>query len=210
MHIMAFYGIIVSTPRERSDDMTNKLPGKSAPTPEQWAWFEAHLTHEIRKRLFNEAYRILLNKSDAEDVLQDAIQIGASNLSRLRDEDKFFSWMFKIVHREAIHHLVREKKMTNMKATFLLFKGYYESGATPDKLVISKEERERLRREIDQLKSPEKEILLLKLTTRKSLKEIAAELGLNYHTTRSKFNRTCSLIKKKLEAEGGDGSHEKK
>lgn len=190
--------------------MTNKLPKKSAPTPEQWAWFESHLTHEVRKRLYNEAYRILQNKSDAEDILQDAIQIGAFNLAHLRQEQKFYSWMFKIVQREAYHHLVRESKTKRMKVAFLFVKDCYDASSTPDKLVITKEERARLRREIDRLKSPEKEILMFYLTTRKSLKEIAAELNLNYHTTRSKFTRTCNLIKKRLESEGGDGSHEKK
>ena len=207
---MSNYGIILSTPRERSESMTNKRMENSVPTPEQWAWFESHLTYETKKRLFNEAYRILQNRHDAEDVLQDAIQIGASNLARLREEEKFLSWMFKIVHREAIHHLARENKMRNMKVAFLLIKGFYEADTVPDKLVITREESERLRREIERLKSPEKEILLLKLKTNQSLKEIAAVLDLNYHTTRSKFTRTCNLIKKRLEAEGGDGSHEKK
>ena len=190
--------------------MAQKQPERTAPTAEQWAWFESHLTHEVRKRLFNEAYRILQNKSDAEDVLQDAIQIGASHLPHLREEAKFFSWMYKIVRREALHHLAREKKMKNLKVAFLVIKGYYDANAIPDKLIITKDEHERLHQEIERLRSPEKEILLLKLKTNKSLKEIAAELDLNYHTTRSKFTRTCNLIKKRLNAEGGDGSHEEK
>lgn len=190
--------------------MTNKRPNKNTPTEEQWAWFESRLTPELRKRLFNEAYRILQNKADAEDIRQDAIQIGISNLPYLRNPERFASWMITITRREAYHHLQRERKLMNIKYAFLMIKDYYTASSTPDKLVITREEQERLRREIDWLKSPEKEILLLKLTTNKSLKEIAAELGLNYHTTRSKFTRTCNLIKQRLNDEGGDGSHEEK
>lgn len=185
-------------------------PKKSAPTQEQWEWFEAHLTPEIRSRLYKEAYRILQNTADAEDILQDAIQIGVFNLSHLRSEDKFYPWMFTIVRREANRCLRREKKLNNITYAFLYIKEYCEIGITPDKIVITKEESERLRREIQRLKSPEKEILLLKLRTSKSLKEIAKELGLNYHTTRSKFTRTCNLIKQRLNDEGGDDRHEKK
>ena len=210
MQVVSNYGIILSTPRERSESMANKRRNTSVPTPEQWAWFESHLTPELRKRLFNEAYRIVQNKSDAEDIRQDAIHIGIANLSRLRDKEKFASWMVRITHREAYHLLTRENKIQRMRYAFLMIKDYYEASLTPDKLVITKDESERLRREINALKSPDKEILLLKLTTNKSLKEIAEELGLNYHTTRSKFTRSCNLIRERLDNEGGDGSHETK
>ena len=190
--------------------MPNKLQKKRIPTQEQWAWFESQLTPEIWKRLFNEAYRIVQNKPDAEDILQEAIQIGACKLDDLRNKEKFFSWMFKIVHREAYRHSKREKKLQKVLLPLRLLRDCYTVTTTPENLTITKEERERLRREIERLKSPEKEILLLKLKTNKSLKEIADELGLNYHTTRSKFTRVCSRIKQRLDAEGGDGSHEAK
>ena len=188
--------------------MTQKPP-KSLPTKEQWEWFESHLTSEVRTRLYREAYRILENKQDAEDVMQDAYRIGISNLSNLRDTERFFSWMFKIVRREAYHHLYRENKLKTAKMRLMLFKEHYIASTTPEKLLITKDEYERLRREIEQMKSPEKEILLLKLTTDKSLKQIADELGLNYHTTRSKFNRARILIKHRMNEDGGDDSHEK-
>ena len=190
--------------------MSGKIPCKDLSTQEQWAWFEEHLTHEVRKRLFNEAYRVLQNKADAEDALQEGLRIALVNLPSLRSEDRFYSWLFKIVRHEALHLLKREAKSRKTTRHFMNVKAHLEAVAGPDKLLISKEEHERLRQEIDRLKSPEKEILLLKLRTNKSFKEIAAELGLNYHTTRSKFTRACNLIKKRMDKEGGDGSHEKK
>lgn len=189
--------------------MSKKLPGKNAPTAEQWKWFETHMTPEVRKRLYNEAFRILQKKEDAEDILSHSMELGISNLSRLRSEDKFFSWMFTIVRREATHYLKNENKMQSVKYAFHLIKDYYEASAIPEKLVIAKDERERLRRQIDRLDSPEKEIMLLKLRTDQSLKEIADELHLNYHTTRSMFTRTCKRIARNLKKEEGDGSNEK-
>ena len=190
--------------------MSDKMPCKNLSKQEQWAWFEEHLTHEVRKRLFNEAYRILQNKADAEDALQDGLRIALINLSQLQSEDRFYSWLFKIVRHEALHLLKREAKSRKTAHRFMDIKAHLEAVAGPDKLLISKEEHDRLHQEIDRLKSPEKEILLLKLTTDKSLKVIAKELDINYHTTRSKFTRACNLIKKRMDKEGGDGSHEKK
>lgn len=208
VHVLSNYDIILPTPSERSESMTNKPPKKSAPTPEECAWFESHLTHEVWRRLYHEAYRVLQNKSDAEDATEEAIHIGIANISHLRQEEKFFSWMFKIVRREAYRHYAREHKVQTLRYRLTLMRDLYEANTTPDNLIITKEEHDQLRQEIERLKSPDREIMLLKLTTRKTLKEIAADLDLNYHTTRSKFTRSCHLIKQRLKAEGVDDSHE--
>ena len=208
---MSNYGILLSTPRERSESMLNKPQQKRVPTQEQWDWFESQLTPEIWKRLFNEAYRVVQNKPDAEDVLQDAIQIGVCKLDDLRNKEKFFSWMFNIVRREAYRHSKREKKLQKILLPLRLLKDCCTVTMTPENLMITKEERARLRREIGRIPSPDREILLMKLTTDLSLKEIADELDLNYHTTRSKYTRTRQLIRKRIKmSEGGDGSHEAK
>lgn len=191
--------------------MPSEPQKKRVPTQEQWAWFEAQLTPEVRKRLFNEAYRVVQNRPDAEDVLQEAIQIGACKLDDLRNKEKFFSWMFKIVRREAYRNSKREKKLQKILLPLQLLRDRCAVTATPESLTITKEERERLRREIKQLPSPDREILLMKLTTMMSLKEIADELDINYHTTRSKYTRSRQLIGKRIKmSEGGDGSHEAK
>ena len=160
--------------------------------------------------MYNEAYRFMHNKSDAEDIAGEAVRIGLAKISELRNKEKFVSWLLKIVRTEAIHHLERQHKTYTIKHALWLIKDLYETSTTPEKLLISKEESERLRAEIKRLRSPEKEIMMLKLTTRKSLKEIAAELNLNYHTTRSKFTRACKLLKRRLEKEEGDDADEKK
>lgn len=208
---MSKYGIILSTLRKGRENMPAKRPEKPVPTPEECAWFEANLTHELWRRLYNEAYCYVHNKADAEDLTEEAVRIGLANISLLREEKKFAFWMLKIVRREALHHLARESsKMNAVRYAFMYMKDLYDSCSTPDKLLISREESERLRAEIKRLRSPEKEIMMLKLTTRKSLKEIAAELNLNYHTTRSKFTRACKLLKRRLEKEEGDDADERK
>lgn len=48
------------------------------------------------------ARSIVKNDADAADVIQDAILKAYTNLSQLRDRDKFRSWMLSIVHNTAI------------------------------------------------------------------------------------------------------------
>lgn len=65
-----------------------------------WNWLLDQITPQMRKALANEAYRILHNKDDVDDVLQEAIVIGITKYEQLRDETKLLQWMFKIVRRE--------------------------------------------------------------------------------------------------------------
>ena len=198
--------IILSTLLERSENMTNLPPKKGSPTGEFWAWFEAHITPQIEKALFREAFFIVWNYHDAQDAYSNALEHAVRHLWQLRSEDRFYQWMCTIVRREASH--LRPKKQ------FLLFSDTQhdmrnlESDANLENDVLGKELAQQLRKELDALKSPEKEILILKGQSNRSLKEIAEELHLNYHTTRSKYQRTIKYLRKKLEA--GDDGHEKK
>ena len=49
-----------------------------------------------------------------------------------------------------------------------------------------------------------KNIVLLKNTTDMNLKEIAHQLGLNYNTVRSKYQRALEYLRKQLEADSNE------
>ena len=190
--------------------MTDKRPKKIALTQEQWDRFQEYFTPEVKKRLYHEAYRIVRNKPDAEDALWLSVELGARYLKDLSDEKKFYAWMWTIVRREAYRILRREKKLSTIRYAYLFVKDHYYSGSTPDALLISKDEIAALRRAIDQLDPSDKQLVLMKLQTEKTLKEIAMELNLNYHTTRSKYTRARKQLYRILTSEEGDGSHEEK
>lgn len=191
---------------ERSESMSDKPIRPDEFNDKRWEWFEAHLTPEIKNRLYFEALRILRNPQDAEDALGLAYLHAITKLHQLKSEDRFYPWMFTIVRREARH---MDAKTARSMSAFLRYKlDCIKPMATPEQQVIDSERKEQLYNAIEQLKSPEKEIVKLRNWENLSLLEIAQKLGLNYHTTRSKYTRAMNSIANQLKGQGGDDSHE--
>lgn len=161
-------------------------------------WFLDQITPRMYQALTNEAYRILHNKDDVDDVLQEAMIIGITKCGQLRDEAKLFQWMFKIVRREAY---ARQSKASVVNL-FARIKDIFETPPIqPDTYLISKEEKVFLYKAMDKLDEESRHIVLLKTSTGMSLKEIANQLCLNYNTVRSKYQRALDSIKLRMEAE---------
>lgn len=170
---------------------------------ERWEWMMSHLTNEQIRALYHEAYRIVKNREDAEDVIQEALVIGATKCGQLRNKEKLFSWMFSIVRHEAFayhrHFYLRD---LYSKAKLKLIAPVSAKSAEQESLRAH--ELEILRNAIDCLKSPAKEIIRMKLYEDKSLFDIAKLLNMNYNTVRSRYQRTLIELKRIME----DPNHE--
>lgn len=175
---------------------------------DRWEWFEGHLTPQLKNRLYFEALMILHNQQDAEDAVAFARLHAILKLHQLKKEESFFSWMITIVRREA-HHI----KAKGARNSITLYQYYAmersKPVSSPEQQIISRERKDQLLDAVEQLKSPEKEIVKMRNWQGMSLLEIAKELGLNYHTTRSKYTRAIHMLMDILNKEGGDDNHEK-
>lgn len=169
------------------------IPRKEDSTPEQrWAWFLAHYTSRMERVLFTEAMRILGSQQDAEDVMQEAMIRGATRCWQLRDEEKLFQWMYTIVRNLAFdrHNNKRQALMCSIQlATGLI----YKTIPLVDR-IINMQDTAILQDAIQRLPHPEKDIIEIKFTTNMKLIDIARKLGLNYHTTRTKYRRTLEKL----------------
>lgn len=61
----------------------------------------SRLVSEIGPRMYNLAFRLTGNHSDAEDVLQEAFVKAFEQIGRLRSADMFEAWFYRIVVNEA-------------------------------------------------------------------------------------------------------------
>lgn len=172
------------------------IPKKEASTDcEKWEWLMEHYTPRMQKALFSEAMRLTESHEDAKDILQETLVRSATKCWQLRDEEKLFQWMITIV-RNLCFDLKKQRFRAKLCA-LQLATGLLQSTVSLEDRAVTKEFTEKLYMLLEQLPSPEKEIIQMKAETDRSLKEIAQVLGLNYHTTRSKYNRT---VKKLLRA----------
>lgn len=170
-------------------------------TARDWNWFLAQITPKMRHALANEAYRILRNKDDVEDVMQESLIIGCTKCHQLRDETKLFQWMFKIVRRAAYDHQSHfsiSRLAERVKDIFLPLPAH------PEELLIDAQEYAILHQAVNSLDEHSRKIVLLKTTTNMNLKEIALQLNLNYNTVRSKYQRALDTLKRCMEEEYGE------
>jgi len=73
---------------------------------ERAAQFELYERHS--RKMLNVAYRLLRNREDAKDVLQDAFVKAFSNLQSYRHQSGFEAWIKRIVINTAINQLKKK------------------------------------------------------------------------------------------------------
>ena len=67
------------------------------------------LYNQYSKAMYNLAYRILNNREDAEDILQEAFVECFRNLGSFRFESTFGAWLKKILVNKCINQLKKKK-----------------------------------------------------------------------------------------------------
>lgn len=70
---------------------------------------QRQLYHQYAKAMLNTAYRIVKNRQEAEDILQEAFLAAFRSLHGFRAEAQFGSWLKRIVINQAINSLRRKQ-----------------------------------------------------------------------------------------------------
>ena len=168
---------------------------------ERWKWLMSRLGPKELGVLYQEAYAILNNPDDADDVLHNALLKGFSRCHQLRDERKAFSWMVRIVRNEAYSYY-RQNSLypLRVRARLALWRPPFESSA--EYLFFREQENTALREAIWALPSPERDIVTLHLLDKIPLAAVAGKLRMNYPTVRSRYRRTLKKINRMLEEYG--------
>lgn len=156
------------------------------------------IVHRYQGRLFSYLYRLVGNKEEAEDLLQNVFVKVYRNIKRFDTKRKFSSWIYRIAHNEAVNFLKKRGKKK--------FVSWEDISTAKDKIVTSSGERspldvwlrnERKKEVQDALKKiPEKyqEVLALRYFLGKSYEEISKALKKPVNTVGTLLNRA----KKKL------------
>ena len=67
------------------------------------------LYDQYSKAMFNLAFRILNNREDAEDILQEGFVECFRNIASFRFESTFGAWLKKIIINKCINHIKKKK-----------------------------------------------------------------------------------------------------
>ncbi|MCB0430974.1 MAG: sigma-70 family RNA polymerase sigma factor [Flavobacteriales bacterium] len=149
--------------------------------------------------MFNVAMRILNNREEAEDVLQEAFVDVFTKIHTYREEATIGAWIRRIVLNRALN-VVRKKKMNwaDLDEERTLVADEEENAERSDK-----PEPEQVHAAIKQLPEGYRVVLSLYLIEGLSHKQIAEELKITESTSKSQFNRAKARLRKDLMAAAG-------
>ena len=145
------------------------------------------LYEQYSKAMYNLAYRILNNREDAEDILQEAFVECFRNLDSFRFESTFGAWLKKIIVNKCLNHI--KKKKIDLTLCETLPTTIYEE----EEEVIY--ETRKIFKSIELLPDGYRIILTLYLLEGYDHSEISQILGISESTSKSQYSRAKEKLK---------------
>ena len=151
----------------------------------------AEIIKRYQKKLMRYASYIMGDMQMAADVVQEAFIKAYINLNGFDAKKKFSSWMYRIVHNEAMNMLSKHKKQVPMNDDV-----EYESGVDLEDEYIKSELVSRTHECLEHMALIYKEPLSLFYLEEKSYEEISDILRIPKGTVGTRVNRAKAIMKK--------------
>jgi len=150
-----------------------------------WSEIESKLLAFIKKRINN--------SEDAEDILQDVYLKLHQNISLLKNEEKFISWIYQITRNtindcyKKCYKIKLEELEDNQKFLF------------EEETNLNEEILKYLKDFINKMPKNDKEIIFLFEFENLSHKEISEKLNISENLSKVRLNRAKAKLKRELE-----------
>ncbi|MCX7803763.1 MAG: RNA polymerase sigma factor [Planctomycetota bacterium] len=166
------------------------------------------LVERRRADLLNQAFVLLGNIEDAEDVVQETLRVTFSRLDSLRDLTALTRWM-RAVNRKIALYVLRKRRLER-KATKRLeamrVGEESDGGGAPE--AGEADAREAVMLAVDALPDPLREVVALRYLEGLSCEEMAERIGVPVGTIKSRMFRADKLLQRRLKGilrrTGGD------
>jgi len=175
---------------------------RNAAKGDEIAFAELVRLHE--KKVYNLALRMCGNAEDAADVAQDAFLAAWRGLPNFRGESGFATWLYRLTGNAAVDLLRRTKKLRGDVSLDDEDAGINPVDRTPglQELAESSELREAVMSGLSQLSDDHRQALMLREIQELSYEEIAAALGVDLGTVKSRISRARGALRKILRRSG--------
>jgi RNA polymerase sigma-70 factor, ECF subfamily len=161
----------------------------------------AELWTRHSKTAFNMAYRITGNRDDAEDAIQDAWMKAYMHLKTFDGRAKFSTWLTRIAINSSLMILRRKRARseTSMEITDGDTWQHWEIAdqtKNVEELYARQERVERLRRAICRLQPTLRNVVEIRQSNDRSVKEVAELAGISVAATKSRLLRARKILRK--------------
>lgn len=162
------------------------------------------LFNRYEKMVFNTAYRMLMNRNEAMDIVQDVFVLVLRKASTFKGESKFTTWLYRVTINCCKD--MQRKRKRDISIDEPTEEGYQpledtlKSKETPPPEIAESAELQRTVREaIFSLPPKFKEIIILYDIEGLSYQEISDVLGIKMGTVKSRLNRARASLADALE-----------
>ena len=164
----------------------------------------AEILKRYRLPLYHLIFKMVHNKEEAEDLVQEAFIKAFRALGSFNEEYAFSTWLYKIAVNNCIDYLRKKRLQTfsydkpmDMKDGTLR-REYADYEPTPDNQLLSAEKSKFINQAIDELPPKYRTVIVLRHREEYSYEDIAEKLHLPLGTVKARIFRAREMLKRKL------------
>lgn len=144
------------------------LPVRAARAGNPEAWDVLFRRYQLP--LYVYVIELVRHEQASLDIVQETFINAARHIGSLRDDDKFGSWLFGIAHQKCVQHWRKQRpepEPIDADEPEVLV-----DDASPDEILLRREQEEQLMKFLDRLSAPHRAVLLLYFVEDFSIEEI--------------------------------------
>lgn len=154
-----------------------------------------------QQKIFMYCWRLLGNREDAEDAVQEILLKAYQNLKDYRDEAHFQSWLYMIAYHHCLNVIRRVRFLQRIAPLFRSEKSLSDSPEQElEKWIFS----EPLETALHKLSADERNIVILHIFEDKSFNEISIIVNKSMESVKKRYSRSRQKLKKWIKESEGE------
>lgn len=150
----------------------------------------AEIIHRYKERLMRYAVNIIGDEHMASDIVQEAFIKAYINLNGFDIKKKFSSWIYRIVHNQAVNVIKKDRKQVYLNDNY-----DFDSGISLEEDLIKKELAQKTQSCLQRMSLKYREPISLFYLEEKSYEEISDILRIPVNTVGTRIKRGKIMMK---------------
>ena len=146
-------------------------------------------------RIYSYLFRMLGDRTEAEDATQECFVNAFAALPRYEDRGHFKAWLFQIAHREGLKRSRSRKRQGEVHLAILEQVDPSSDVVRPDQATSASDRDLKLREAIDRLPEAEKTVVLLRTYSALTFKEISEIMDASLNTTLGRMHNALKRLR---------------
>jgi len=168
------------------------------------------LYERFRGRVYNTAVRIVGDRDEASDVLQEVFVLLFRKIHRFKARAHFASWVYRISVNVSLDHLRRRRRTPMPGASQVMLDGQPEAAelSAPERRCAQHDLRDHVRQALDTLSPRLRIVIVLRYLESLAYADIAEILDCSLGTVKSRLNRAHTAMRRELASRYEPGTAE--